>query len=427
MGAEIVVGEVDALARRLATLVGVAMRESADRLSIALPGGSTAEILLPPLAATPLDLDALPFLLGRRAGGRPRPSRLELRAQRAALPEAHRRRGASGPPHEGRRTRPRGRGPRLRGRDAGRSWATLPPRLRAHGHGPGRPRVLAVPRSPSASRRDAAGARRLRLTEAAAATDHLLPACARGRQGSVRGGVRGEQGGRRSRRRSKTRLRRCRSRTSSRGAWARPSSCSIRGAALTAVSELDGSVFGSGRPAGRRSARRREMALMPDIERISSRSTSWEARDEGAPWTGTPSAGQSASRTQRGSTLSRYSRAVPRSSLVSAPQGLKRDQAPARSRARGTGGRRRGRGRPCPRRRSARASSLWTASKTASFRTTRAGSAALIAPSTLPHSTRTLTSGSARPRSRPSTDRGVGLLLRIRATRRLSAGSESAS
>lgn len=65
MGAEIVVGEVDVLARRLVTLVDVATRGSAEtRLSMALPGGSTAETLLPPLAAAPLDWKRWEFFWG---------------------------------------------------------------------------------------------------------------------------------------------------------------------------------------------------------------------------------------------------------------------------------------------------------------------------------------------------------------------------
>ena len=65
MGANVLVDEVDVLARRLVALVGLAMRESAERrLSMALPGGSTAETLLLPLAAAPLDWKRWDFFWG---------------------------------------------------------------------------------------------------------------------------------------------------------------------------------------------------------------------------------------------------------------------------------------------------------------------------------------------------------------------------
>lgn len=64
MGAKVLVGEVDVLARGLVGLVGAAMRGSAERLSIALPGGSTAETLLPPLAAAALDWKRWDFFWG---------------------------------------------------------------------------------------------------------------------------------------------------------------------------------------------------------------------------------------------------------------------------------------------------------------------------------------------------------------------------
>jgi 6-phosphogluconolactonase len=62
---EVVVAEVDALAQVLVDLLGAATRSSGARLfSMALPGGSTAETLLPALGRAPIDWARFEFFWG---------------------------------------------------------------------------------------------------------------------------------------------------------------------------------------------------------------------------------------------------------------------------------------------------------------------------------------------------------------------------